>query len=224
MEVSLELRITTGATKRTAETQLTPNSVEGYTGGLRSFDGHQDVQTHLMSATETVKEDSAAETIDEDSRRYDYYTGELLDRAKNITGRKKEFDQLESFGVIRREATDGIHVRMKIIAHNKGDLVRWTLVIMVNQFERHDVFAGTLALKVVRMLTVKAARHSHTEHGQDHRKPGCCGCILSHRHGRRDIRTSTSRSRARSHCRVVVDQSSPRNAESCLLVAGVSAQ
>ena len=50
----------------------------------------------------------------------------MLDRTKYITGRKKELDQLESFGVIRREATDGIHVRMKIIAHNKGDLVRWT--------------------------------------------------------------------------------------------------
>ena len=25
---------------------------------------------------------------------------------------KKELDELESFGVIRREATDGIHVRM----------------------------------------------------------------------------------------------------------------
>ena len=38
MEVSLEQRVTTGATKLTAETQLTPNSVEGYIRGLRSFD------------------------------------------------------------------------------------------------------------------------------------------------------------------------------------------
>ena len=82
---------------------------------------------------------------------------------------KKELDQVESFGVIRRvkksEATDGTHVRMKIIAHNKGDLMRWRLV---NQDERHDVFAGTPALKVFRMLIAKAASHSHTEHG--HRK------------------------------------------------------
>ena len=48
-EVSLEQRVTTGA-KRTAETQLTPNSVEGHIGGLSSFDGHQDVQTNVMSA------------------------------------------------------------------------------------------------------------------------------------------------------------------------------
>ena len=30
MEVSLEQRVTTGATKRTAETQLTPNSIKMY--------------------------------------------------------------------------------------------------------------------------------------------------------------------------------------------------
>ena len=45
MEVSLGQRAATGATKRTAETQLSPNTVEGYIGGLRSFDGRQDVQT-----------------------------------------------------------------------------------------------------------------------------------------------------------------------------------
>ena len=74
----LELR------KLAAETQLTPNSVEGYIGCLRSFDGHQHVQTNVMLAIETMNEDSAAETIDED------YTGELLDRTKFIIGRKKE--------------------------------------------------------------------------------------------------------------------------------------
>ena len=82
MEVSLEQRVTTGATKRAAETQLTPNSVEGYIGGLRSFDVHQDVQTNMMSTYETTKKDSAEETIDEDSPRYDYVTGELLDRTR----------------------------------------------------------------------------------------------------------------------------------------------
>ena len=80
--------------------KLTPNTVEGYIGGLGSFDGHQDGQTDVTSATEITKDDSAAEAIDEDSRRYDYYTGELLDRDKYIAGRKKELDQLESFGVI----------------------------------------------------------------------------------------------------------------------------
>ena len=38
----------------------------------------------------------------------------------------------------------------------------------VNQYERHDVFAGTPALKVFRMLISEAASDSHTEHG--HRK------------------------------------------------------
>ena len=58
---------------------------------------------------------------------------------------------------------------MKIIAHNKGDLVRWRLVSMeVNHYERHDVFAGIPALKVFRMLIAKAASHNHPEHG--HRK------------------------------------------------------
>ena len=52
-----------------------------------------------MSAIETSTNDSAAETIDEDSRGY---TGELLDRGKYIAGRTEELDQLESFGVIRR--------------------------------------------------------------------------------------------------------------------------
>ena len=162
------------------------------------------------------KKDSAAETIDEDSRQYDCCTGELLDRNKYITGRKKERDQLESFGVIRREATDGIHVRMKIVAHNKGDLVRWRLVSMVNQYQRHDVFAGTPAFKVFRMLIGESASHSHTEHG--HRKIIAILDVAA-RHGRRDIRTSTGRSRARSHYRVVVDQSSLRNAERCSFVA-----
>ena len=70
-----------------------------------------------------------------------------------ITGRKKEHDQLESFGVIRREATDGIHVRMMIIAHNRGDLVRWKSV----STNVTDVFASTPALKVFSMLIAKAA-------------------------------------------------------------------
>ena len=47
----------------------------------------------VMFASETTKDDSAAETIDKDSRRY----GELLDRDKYIAG-KKESGQLESFG------------------------------------------------------------------------------------------------------------------------------
>ena len=71
--------------------------------------------------------------------------------------------------VKKSEATDGTHVRMKIIAHKKGDFVRWRLVSMeVNQYERHDVFAGTPALKVFRTLIATAASQRHSEHG--HRK------------------------------------------------------
>ena len=131
-----------------------------------------------MSAIETTNDDSAAETIDEDSRWYDHYTGELLDRTKYITEREKELDQLESFGVIRRvkksEATDGTHVRMKIIAHNKvilcaGDLPAWKSI----QYERHEVFAGTPALKVFRIFDRKSSQsQSHrTRASQSHRSP-----------------------------------------------------
>ena len=177
----MDQRAATGATRRTAETQLTPNTVEGYIGGLRSFDGDQDAQKNVMSAIETTKDDSAAETIDEDSRQYDYYTGEFLDRDKCIAGRKKErknFDQLESFGVIRRvkksEATDRTHVRMKIIAHHKSDLVRWRLVSMeVNQYERHDVFAGTPRIESVPHVDRKSTKSQspRTRASQDHRNP-----------------------------------------------------
>ena len=41
MDVSLDQSVTTSATKRRAEIQLTLNNVEGYIGGLRSFDGRQ---------------------------------------------------------------------------------------------------------------------------------------------------------------------------------------
>ena len=82
-----------------------------------------------MLAVEVAKDEFSVDTIDDDCRRYDYYTGTLLDRDKYIiAGRKKELDQMEAFGVIRlvkkSEATDGSHVRMKVIASEKGDLVR----------------------------------------------------------------------------------------------------
>ena len=79
---------------------------------------------------------------------------------------------MEAFGVIRRvkksEATDGTHVRMKVIASEKGYLVCWRLVSMeVNQYERHDVIAGTPPLTVFRMLIAKAASHRHSEQGTE---------------------------------------------------------
>ena len=90
----------------------------------------------------------------------------LLGLDKYIAGRKKEHDQIEAFGVIRRvkksEATDGNHVRMKVIASEKRDLALWRLVSMeLHQHKRHDVFAGTPALKVFRMLIASTASHRH---------------------------------------------------------------
>ena len=99
----------------------------------------------------------------------------------------------------RSEATEGTHVRMKIIA----------------RYERHGVFAGTPALKVFRMMIAKAASQRQTEHG--HRKViAILDVAVAFFHANMEYvicRTSTSRSRARSHCHVVVDQASLRKAE-----------
>ena len=88
MDVSLDQSAT--ATKRRAETQLTPNSVEGFSGGLRSFDGHQADQAHLISLiVEAAKDEFSVDTIDDDCRRYDYYssaeTSTSQDERKNLT-------------------------------------------------------------------------------------------------------------------------------------------
>ena len=143
MEVSLDRSATTGATKRTAETQLTPNTVEGYIGGPRSFDEHQEVQLQVI-------------TIDEDSRGHATIPSSCLTETCTLQDERKNLITWNLFGVVRRvkksEAADGTHVRMKILAHNKGDLVRWRFVSMeINQYERHDVCAGTPTLKVFRM-------------------------------------------------------------------------
>ena len=42
-----------------------------------------------MVAFEAANEDALDDTIDDDSRRYDYFSGKLLDRGKYIAGRKK---------------------------------------------------------------------------------------------------------------------------------------
>ena len=44
METSQSQGLTTGASKRRAQIQLTPNSMEGYISGLRSLDGDQAVE------------------------------------------------------------------------------------------------------------------------------------------------------------------------------------
>ena len=117
MDVSLDQSVTASATKRRAETQLTLNSVEGYTGGLRSFDGRQAEQAQEVLAMVVAKDEFSVDTIDDDSHQYDHYTGKLLDRDKYIAEREKELDQVEAYCVIRRvkksEAIDVTHVRMK---------------------------------------------------------------------------------------------------------------
>ena len=72
-----------------------------------------------MLAIEVAKDEFTLDTIDDDSRQYDHYTGKLLDRDNYIAERKKELDQVEFHCVIRRvkksEAIDATHVRMKEI-------------------------------------------------------------------------------------------------------------
>ena len=91
MDTSQDESTTTGATKRRAASQLTPSSLEGYTGGLRSFDWDQAADLRvLMMAFEAATYDAFVDTIDDDNRRYDYSSGKLLDRDKYTAGRKKE--------------------------------------------------------------------------------------------------------------------------------------
>ena len=71
--------------------------------------------------------------------------------------------------VKKSEAADGAHVRMKIIAQNNGDLVRWNLSIW-NSITTNitTCLQAHPALKALHMLIAKAASLSHAEHG--HRK------------------------------------------------------
>ena len=58
--------------KAKSRNTINANNGEGYLGGLRSFDGHQSEQTHLMLAIKATKDVFSVDTIDDDSRRYDY--------------------------------------------------------------------------------------------------------------------------------------------------------
>ena len=109
--------------------------------GLMSFDGHRDDQAELRSSVETMKK-SSTNTIG-----YDHYTEKLQDRDKCIAKRKK----VEAFSVIRRvvksEALEGTHVRVKEIGmssyefvdfvHRKVDKVIKRIGV-VNLMERRD--------------------------------------------------------------------------------------
>ena len=66
MDTSQSQSPTTGATKRRAETHLTPNIMEGCIGGLRSFDGDQAAeQTAMIMAFEAANDDALEDTIDD---------------------------------------------------------------------------------------------------------------------------------------------------------------
>ena len=64
---------------------------------------------------------------------------------------------MDGIGVFRRmkksEATGGIHVRMEVTASEKGNIVRWRLVVIeVSSYERPDVFAGTPPIAATKYL------------------------------------------------------------------------
>ena len=86
-DVSLDQNATTVATKQSAETQMTPDNVEGCIGGLRSFDGHQAEQADSMLPIKAM-EKSSVNTIDDVSHWYDHCTRQLWNRDKGIARRK----------------------------------------------------------------------------------------------------------------------------------------
>ena len=83
------------------------------------FDGHQDEQAELRSSVEAVKKHST-NTI-----RYDHCTEKLQERDTCIAKRKR----VEAFSVIRRvvksEAMEGTHVRMKEIGKSRYEFVEF---------------------------------------------------------------------------------------------------
>ena len=160
MDVSLDQRNTTTATKQRAATQLTTNNVESGIGDLKSVAEHQAEQADSMLPVEAMKYSS--NTTADVSHQYEQYTGKLWDRDKYAT---------KNFSAIRREkkseAIEDTHVRVAAIAAGKGDFVRWRLgSIEVNQYEKYDGFADTQALKVFPTSKARAASQRHTEHGQ----------------------------------------------------------
>ena len=115
MDVSLDQKATTTATKQRAGTQLTTNNVGSGIGGLRSNAGHQAERTESMLTIEAMKKSSVNAIVDV-SHKYDHYTRKLWDRDKYIAKRKNEFDQMEVLSVRRRvkksRAADDTYVRM----------------------------------------------------------------------------------------------------------------
>jgi len=104
-------------------------------------------------------------------QRYDYYTGEPLDHELYELGKADELDAMQECDVYDLiplyEATDGKHVRGKIIAHMKGSCVRWRLLAMYfNNTSHDDTHAGTPPLVAVRYVV--SAAGSYPDAGGEH--------------------------------------------------------
>ena len=117
MEVSLDQNATTVDTMQGVRTPSTAYNAKDDGIGLRSFDEHQDEQAELRSSAEAMNK-SSTNTI-----RYDHYTEKLQDPYKYIAKRKR----VEAFsvirGVVKSEAIDGTHVRMKEIGKSSYEFV-----------------------------------------------------------------------------------------------------
>ena len=119
---------------------------------------HKAERADWMLPVEAINE-SSVNTTEDVSHRYCHYTGNLRDQDMYIAEQEKEFVRMKGFSVIRRvkrcEVTDGTHVRMRAIASEEGDRVCWMKVD--DQNGRHDVDAGTHALKVFHTSIAGAA-------------------------------------------------------------------
>ena len=116
VDVSLDQKTTTTATKQRAATQLATNNVESGVGDSKSVAGHQTEQTESILPIQAMK--YSANTIAEVSYQYEHFSRKLWDRHKHVA---------KYFSVIQRgkksETVEGTQVRMAAIPAEKGDLV-----------------------------------------------------------------------------------------------------
>ena len=82
INVSLDQRNTTVATKQRAATQWTTNKVEGGIGDLKRVAGHQAEQADLILPLEAMK--CSVNTIADVSNQDEHYTRKVWDRDKCV--------------------------------------------------------------------------------------------------------------------------------------------
>ena len=92
MDVSLDQKATTTATKKRAGTQMITNKVESDIGDLGSVAGHQAERADLMLPVEAMT--YSANTVVGVGYQYEHYIGKFWDRDKCVA---------KHFSVIRRE-------------------------------------------------------------------------------------------------------------------------